>query len=224
MASYSGIHVRRPFLVPSWTFEGSTPHFYQFQPWESCCFSAYLLFSAVSRSSAARSIQHFSLTKDFFLRLEGGESSAGHSQGQSDAKWPYFGFGIPSNARADWDLSSRQICDDPQRFDRRRTSNGACLHKTKLLLKGKIPVPRKDLCDMSKPFGILILMDQLSLVNTMLLTKDYPPLRNNIQERLTNTMAQQLLPWPMITINCSMGYEENTMQSLPGIKNVGYCW
>jgi len=57
-------------------------------------------------------------------------------------------------------------------------------------LSGEIPVPGKDFCDMSKPFGIP--SDQWSIVNCMLPTTYYPPLRGNVYERLTNGIAQQL--------------------------------
>jgi phytanoyl-CoA hydroxylase len=54
----------------------------------------------------------------------------------------------------------------------------------------EIDVPDKDLCDISKPFGIPY--EHWSIVNCMLPTKYYPPFRNNIFEQLTNGMAQQL--------------------------------
>ena len=57
-------------------------------------------------------------------------------------------------------------------------------------VSGDIPVPGKDFCDMSKPFGIPY--EEWSLVNCMLPTRYYPPLQNNVYERLTNCMAQQL--------------------------------
>ena len=59
-------------------------------------------------------------------------------------------------------------------------------------VSGEISVPGKDFCDMSKPFGIPY--EQWSLVNCMLPTKYYPPLRGNIYERLTSSMAKQLFP------------------------------
>ncbi|CAB9510675.1 Ectoine dioxygenase [Seminavis robusta] len=55
---------------------------------------------------------------------------------------------------------------------------------------GDIPVPGKDFCDMSKPFGTPY--SEWSIVNCMLPTTYYPPLKGNIYERLTNSMAQQL--------------------------------
>jgi phytanoyl-CoA hydroxylase len=43
---------------------------------------------------------------------------------------------------------------------------------------------------MSKPFGVPY--EEWSLVNCMLPTRYYPPLRNNVYERLTQSMARQL--------------------------------
>ena len=59
-------------------------------------------------------------------------------------------------------------------------------------VSGEIQVPGKDFCDMSKPFGIPY--SEWSIVNCMLPTKYYPPMRRNIYERLTNSIAQQLFP------------------------------
>lgn len=59
-------------------------------------------------------------------------------------------------------------------------------------IDGEIPVPGKDFCDMSKPFGIPY--QEWSIVNCMLPTRYYPPMRGNIYERLTSSMAQQLFP------------------------------
>lgn len=57
-------------------------------------------------------------------------------------------------------------------------------------VSGDIPVPGKDFCDMSKPFGIPY--QEWSLVNCMLPTTYYPALRNNIYERLTASIVRQL--------------------------------
>jgi hypothetical protein len=57
-------------------------------------------------------------------------------------------------------------------------------------LSGEIPVPGKDFCDMSKPFGVP--PEEWSIVNCMLPTTYYPPLRGNVYEKLTSGMAQQL--------------------------------
>jgi hypothetical protein len=59
-------------------------------------------------------------------------------------------------------------------------------------VSGEIPVPGKDFCDISKPFGTPY--EEWSLVNCMLPTVYYPPLRDNILERLTASMARQLFP------------------------------
>ena len=59
-------------------------------------------------------------------------------------------------------------------------------------VSGEIHVPGKDFCDMSKPFGIPY--EEWSLVNCMLPTKYYPPLRGNIYERITASIARQLFP------------------------------
>ena len=56
----------------------------------------------------------------------------------------------------------------------------------------EISVPGKDFCDMSKPFGIPY--EEWSLVNCMLPTRYYPPLRGNVYERLAASMAKQLFP------------------------------
>ena len=49
-------------------------------------------------------------------------------------------------------------------------------------LNRKIRVPGKDFCDMSKPFDTKF--EDYSIVNCMLPTKYYPPLENNIYEKL----------------------------------------
>lgn len=59
-------------------------------------------------------------------------------------------------------------------------------------MAGEIPVPAKDFCDMSKPFGIP--RDEWSIVNCMLPTTYFPEWRGNVYERLTASMAKQLFP------------------------------
>jgi phytanoyl-CoA hydroxylase len=59
-------------------------------------------------------------------------------------------------------------------------------------VSGEINVPGKDFCDMSKPFGIPY--EEWSLVNCMLPTRYFPPLRGNVYERLSRSMARQLFP------------------------------
>ena len=59
-------------------------------------------------------------------------------------------------------------------------------------VSGEIFVPGKDFCDMSKPFGVPY--DEWSLVNCMLPTRYYPPLRGNVYEKITASIARQLFP------------------------------
>jgi hypothetical protein len=59
-------------------------------------------------------------------------------------------------------------------------------------MAGEIEVPGKDLCDISKPFGIP--PEEWSIVNCMLPTTYHPPFAGNVFERLTSGMAQQLYP------------------------------
>jgi phytanoyl-CoA hydroxylase len=56
----------------------------------------------------------------------------------------------------------------------------------------EIPVPGKDFCDMSKPFGVPY--EEWSLVNCMLPTRYYPPMQGNVYEQLTASMGRQLFP------------------------------
>jgi phytanoyl-CoA hydroxylase len=58
-------------------------------------------------------------------------------------------------------------------------------------VSGEIAVPGKDFCDMSQPFGIPY--ENWSIVNCMLPATYHPPLQGNIYERLTQSMAQQLV-------------------------------
>lgn len=57
-------------------------------------------------------------------------------------------------------------------------------------VRGEIQVPGKDFCDMSQPFGTPY--QEWNLVNCMLPTRYYPPLSNNIYERITQCIASQL--------------------------------
>ncbi|KAL9187930.1 hypothetical protein ACHAXT_006308 [Thalassiosira profunda] len=59
-------------------------------------------------------------------------------------------------------------------------------------LSRDIPVPGKDFCDMSKPFGVPF--EEWSIVNCMLPTTYCPEFRGNIFERLTEGIAKQLHP------------------------------
>ena len=59
-------------------------------------------------------------------------------------------------------------------------------------MSGEIPVPGKDFCDMSKPFGIP--REDWSIINCMLPTTYYPEWVGNIYERVTASIVQQLFP------------------------------
>ena len=75
----------------------------------------------------------------------------------------------------------------------------------------EIHVPGKDFCDMSKPFGVP--MKDWSIVNCMLPTKYYPPLQNNIYERLCKSMATQLYG----ELEMTKDYDQ-LLNKLPGKK------
>lgn len=81
----------------------------------------------------------------------------------------------------------------------------------------EIPVPGKDFCDMSKPFGIPY--EEWSLVNCMLPTRYYPPLRGNIYERLTASMAEQLFPKSRMTKD----YDQ-LLNKRPGRSDAAFAW
>ena len=80
-----------------------------------------------------------------------------------------------------------------------------------------IPVPAKDFCDMSKPFGIPF--EQWSIVNCMLPTTYYPPLRGNIYERLTASMARQLFP----SSDMTKDYDQ-LLNKRPGKTDAVFAW
>lgn len=84
-------------------------------------------------------------------------------------------------------------------------------------VSGEIPVPGKDFCDMSKPFGVPY--EQWSLVNCMLPTKYHPPLRGNIYERLTASMARQLFPQSKMTKD----YDQ-LLNKRPGKTDAVFAW
>jgi hypothetical protein len=81
----------------------------------------------------------------------------------------------------------------------------------------EIPVPGKDFCDMSKPFGIPY--EEWSLVNCMLPTRYYPPMRGNIYERLTASMAKQLFPKSEMTKD----YDQ-LLNKRPGKSDAAFAW
>ena len=81
----------------------------------------------------------------------------------------------------------------------------------------EITVPGKDFCDMSKAFGIPY--SDWSIVNCMLPTTYYPPLRGNIFERLTQSMARQLFP------NSEMIKDyDQFLNKLPGKEDAVFAW
>ena len=69
-------------------------------------------------------------------------------------------------------------------------------------LNREIRVPGKDFCDMSKPFDTAF--EDYSIVNCMLPTKYYPPLENNIYEKLASCIAKQLYP----TVDMTKDYDQ----------------
>ena len=85
------------------------------------------------------------------------------------------------------------------------------------LLSGETPVLGKDFCDMSKPFGVP--PEEWSLVNAMLPTKYCPSLRDNIYERLTRYMAQQLFPYS----NMTKDYDQ-ILNKRPGKPDAVFSW
>ena len=82
---------------------------------------------------------------------------------------------------------------------------------------GEIEVPGKDYCDMSKPFGIPY--EEWSLVNCMLPTRYFPPLRNNVYERLTASIARQLFPHA----NMTKDYDQ-FLNKRPGKSDAVFAW
>jgi len=65
-------------------------------------------------------------------------------------------------------------------------------HTFAKFLNREIHVPRKDFCDMSKPFDTPF--EEWSIVNCMLPTRYHPPFANNVYERITASIAKQLFP------------------------------
>jgi len=61
-----------------------------------------------------------------------------------------------------------------------------------LFMNRQIHVPGKDFCDMSKP--LTAKFEDYSIINAMLPRKYYPPLRDNVYERRTASLARQLFP------------------------------
>jgi hypothetical protein len=84
-------------------------------------------------------------------------------------------------------------------------------------MSDEIPVPAKDHCDMSKPFGIP--KSEWSIENCMLPTRYYPPLQGNIYERLTASMARQLFP----VSNMTKDYDQ-LLNKRPGKEDAVFAW
>ena len=91
-----------------------------------------------------------------------------------------------------------------------------------MFVAGEITVPGKDFCDMSKPFGIPY--EQWSLVNCMLPTRYYPPLRGNIYERLTASMARQLFPDNEKNNNGMTKDYDQLLNKRPGKSDAVFSW
>lgn len=84
-------------------------------------------------------------------------------------------------------------------------------------LSGDISVPERDFCDMSKPFGTPF--EEWSIVNCMLPTLYHPPFRNNIYERLTYCIAQQLAP----SLDMTKDYDQ-LLNKRPGKGDAVFAW
>lgn len=89
-------------------------------------------------------------------------------------------------------------------------------------VSGEITVPGKDFCDMSKPFGVPY--EEWSLVNCMLPTKYYPPLRGNVYERLTASMAKQLFPDNEKENNPMTKDYDQLLNKRPGKSDAVFSW
>lgn len=89
------------------------------------------------------------------------------------------------------------------------------------LIHGEISIPGKDFCDMSKPFGIPF--DQWSIINCMLPTTYHPAFRNNIYERLTQSMAQQLFPHHHNNNTMTKDYDQ-LLNKRPGKTDAIFAW
>jgi phytanoyl-CoA hydroxylase len=84
-------------------------------------------------------------------------------------------------------------------------------------MSGDIPVPEKDLCDISKPFGVP--RHLWSIVNCMLPTRYYPEFQDNIYERLTKSMARQLFP----SSDMTKDYDQ-FLNKIPGKEDAVFAW
>lgn len=85
-------------------------------------------------------------------------------------------------------------------------------------LNRELPVPGKDFCDMSKPFDTPF--EEWSIVNCMLPTRYHPPLQNNIYERLSSCIAQQLFP---PELDMTKDYDQ-FLNKRPGKTDAVFAW
>lgn len=100
-------------------------------------------------------------------------------------------------------LSEEEIVEIEQVFDR--------------FLERDIHVPRRDFCDMSKPFDTPF--EKWSIVNCMLPTRYYPPFRGNVYERITSHIAKQLHPH----LDMTKDYDQ-LLNKRPEKKDAVFAW
>lgn len=90
-------------------------------------------------------------------------------------------------------------------------------HTFDRFLNRQIHVPGKDFCDMSKPFDTPF--EEWSIVNCMLPTRYHPPFANNIYERITASIAKQLLP----NLDMTKDYDQ-FLNKRPGKDDAIFSW
>jgi ectoine hydroxylase-related dioxygenase (phytanoyl-CoA dioxygenase family) len=90
-------------------------------------------------------------------------------------------------------------------------------HAFERFMNGTISVPGKDFCDMSKPFGTP--RENWSIINAMLPTKYDTSLQNNVYERITQSMVNQLFP----DIAMVKDYDQ-LLNKLPGRTDAVFSW
>ena len=84
-------------------------------------------------------------------------------------------------------------------------------------LSREIEVPGKDFCDMSQPFDTP--MEDWNIINCMLPTKYYPPMQNNIYERICSKIVQQLHP----SFQMTKDYDQ-LLNKRPGRSKAIFAW
>lgn len=104
-------------------------------------------------------------------------------------------------------LTEMEVMPLEQAFDRFMTNKNGSI----------IDVPDKDFCDMSKPFGTP--REEWSIVNAMLPTKYDPSLQNNVYERITQHIVNQLFPFE----NMTKDYDQ-LLNKLPGKTDAVFAW